>query len=82
MNWPTQKENMEIATRILALHRDKDTGLVSLKPGGQDSFQAILSPWLAELTKALVKRHGLDQGMETLRYVLRELGVFSKPFGD
>ena len=79
--WPTKKEDMENVQRILLLHAgtDEGKGLIKVEPQADgESMLCTPAPWLADITKALVKRHGPDQGLEILRLVLREIGLFPK----
>lgn len=82
-NWTTKQEDMEAAFEILSLHcNEEGEPLVSVeKVGGTKTMQFTPSPWLGELTMNLVRRHGEERGMEVLRLVLREIGVFKKSNG-
>lgn len=82
--WATKNEDMEAAFEILSLHSNEEgKPLVSAeKVGGGNTMQFTPSPWLGELTMNLVGRHGEERGMEVLRLVLRELGVFKKSNGQ
>ena len=82
--WPTKKEDMEAVFEVLGLHSNEEGGpLVSAeKVGDGKTMQFTPSPWLGELAMNLVRRHGEERGMEVLRLVLRELGVFKKSDGQ
>lgn len=83
--WTTKNEDMKAALEILRQHTsDEGKPLVSAaeKVGDGKTMQFTPSPWLGELAMNLVGRHGEDQGMEVLRLVLRELGVFKKSNGQ
>ena len=78
--WPTKKEDMADVQHILDLHAVTDTGkgLIKVEPlpdGG--TIQFTPASWLGDLTRVLIKRHGQDQGLEVLRLVLREIGLFN-----
>lgn len=82
--WPTKKEDMEAASEILRQHAsDEGKPLMSAEKVGEgNTMQFAPSPWLGELAMNLVGRHGEERGMEVLRLVLRELGVFKKSNGQ
>jgi|GEM_PF-2344666 len=82
--WPTKNEDMEAASEILRQHAgDEGKPLVSAeKVGDGNTMQFAPSPWLGELAMNLVRRHGEERGMEVLRLVLRELGVFKQSNGQ
>jgi len=80
-NWPTQQDDMAMALEILQRHGDKaqTTPLMSTKDTGNgETMEFSPAPWLAELVKNLIARHGEQRGMEILRLILRELGVFKR----
>lgn len=80
-NWPTKQADMQAAVEILQKHGGEGqlTSLMSPQSHMQaNGMQFSPSPWLAELTRNLVSRHGEKKGFDILRLVLRELGVFKR----
>lgn len=81
LNWPTQQDDMTMALEILQRHGDKvqTTPLMSSKDTGKgEAMEFSPAPWLAELVRGLIARHGEQRGMDILRLILRELGVFKR----
>lgn len=79
--WPTKQDDMKTAVEIIIRHggEEQATPLMSAQGTGTgEIMQFSPSPWLAELVRNLIKRHGEERGMHILRLVLRELGLFKR----
>jgi hypothetical protein len=80
-SWPTKQDDMKAAMEIILRlgGEEQATPLMSAQGTGDgETMQFSPSPWLAELVRSLIKRHGEEKGMYILRLVLRELGLFKR----